>query len=109
MYRSCAAVLATGIIGSAGVTHAVGQQMCRPALAIKDIGFSPMQPPTLERRWTAVVSVDASRCAESSTGTFEIVFTRLKETGPDSEFRQRFGWQPPSVKAGVDFWADEAV
>ena len=46
-----------------GAMPAVGQQVCRPALAIKDIHFSKMKPPTLERRWTATVSVDASRCA----------------------------------------------
>ena len=68
-----------------------------------------MQPPTLERKWSAVVSVDASRCATNSGGAFEIGFLRLKENGVDAEFRERFRWLPPAVKVDVDFWADEAV
>jgi hypothetical protein len=40
-----------------------GQPICRPALAFKEVQFSEMQPPTLERKWSAIVSVDASRCA----------------------------------------------
>jgi hypothetical protein len=68
-----------------------------------------MQPPTLERKWTAVVSIDASRCAAHSAGYFEIVFRRLKEIGPEIEFREQFVWVSPTVKVGVDFWADEAV
>jgi hypothetical protein len=68
-----------------------------------------MQAPTLERKWTAVVSVDTSGCAANSAGYFEIVFTRLKEIGPDIEFREQFVWLPPSVQVGVNFAADEAV
>jgi len=68
-----------------------------------------MQPATLERKWTAVVSVDTARCVPNSKGQFEIVFSRLKEVGPEVEFRKRFTWLPPSVKVEVDFWADEAV
>ena len=109
MYRSCISGLLAGIIGPISVTQATGQQECRPALAFKEVNFSEMQPPTLERKWTAVVSVDASRCAANSKGHFEIVFTRLKEIGPEIEFRERFMWLSPSVKAEVGFWADEAV
>ena len=98
-----------GVIGLISMTQAVGQPACRPALAFKEVQFSEMQPPTLERKWTAVVSVDASRCAANSAGQFEIVFSRLKEIGPEIEFREQFTWRPPSVKVGVDFWADEAV
>jgi hypothetical protein len=98
-----------GVIGLVGVTQAVGQQPCRPALEVKEVRFSVMQPPTLKRTWTAVVSVDASRCAANSSGTFEIVFTRLKETAPELDFRERFAWSPPSVNVAVDFAADEAV
>jgi hypothetical protein len=109
MYRSCIPGFLAGIIGLIGVTQAVGQQECRPALAFKEVHFSQMQPPTLERKWTAVVSVDASRCPAKSEGYFEIVFSRLKEIGPEIEFRERFKWLPPSVKVEVDFAADEAV
>jgi hypothetical protein len=63
----------------------------------------------MERKWTAVLSVDMSHCAANSAGYFEIVFTRLKEIGVDMEFRERFVWVPPWVKVAVYFWADEAV
>ena len=92
-----------------GVAQVLGQQVCKPSLAFKEVQFSEMQPPTLKRTWTAVVSVDASRCAANSRGHFEIVFSRLKEIGPEIEFREQFKWLPPSVKVAVDFWADEAV
>ena len=68
-----------------------------------------MQPPTLARKWSAIVSVDASACVVNAEGFFEIVFTREKETAPDLEFRERFAWRPPAVKVVVDFSADEAV
>jgi hypothetical protein len=108
MYRSCAAWLLAGSIGPLGMTQAVGQQTCEPALAFKAVQFSGMQPPTLERRWTAIVSVDASRCT-TTTGYFAIGFSRFKEIGPEIEFREQFIWSSPSVKVGVDSWADEAV
>jgi hypothetical protein len=109
MYRSCISGLLAGIMGLVSVTQAVGQQECRPALAFKEVHFSEMQPPTLERNWTAVISVDTSRCAANSQGYFEIVFSRLKEIGSEIEFRERFTWRSPSVKVEVSFWADEAV
>jgi hypothetical protein len=78
-------------------------------LAFKEIDFSEMQPPTLERQWSAVVSVDASSCAANSEGRFEVVFRRLKEIGLEIEFREPFSWRQPWVKVAVAFWADEAV
>ena len=109
MYRSCISGLVAGIIGLISVTQAVGQQVCRPALAIKEVKFSEWQPPSMERKWTAIVSVDASPCAMNTGGYFEIGFLRQKENGMELEFREQFIWLPPSVKVGVDFWADEAV
>jgi hypothetical protein len=108
MDRSCVAKVLTCIV-LAGATRAVGQPSCRPILELNDVRFSEIRPPALERRWTAVVSVDASRCAKDSGGSFEIVFRRLKEVGLDAEFRERFAWRPPTVDVEVDFWADEAV
>jgi hypothetical protein len=108
MFRSCIFGLLTGGIGLVSVMQAVAQQTCSPALAFKEVRFSEMQPPTLERKWTAVLSVDASRCATTS-GRFEIVFSRLKENGIEIEFREQFMWRPDSVEVSVDFWADEAV
>jgi hypothetical protein len=109
MNRSCISGLLAGAIVLIGVTQAVGQQKCRPTLAVTEVKFSKWKLPSMERRWTAVVSVDASRCAVNSGGYFEIGFSRLKENGMELEFREQFIWLPPSVLVGVDFWADEAV
>ena len=107
MNRLRPSVLLASIFASAYVAQAAaGQPVCRPALAFKDVQFSPMQPPTLERRWTATVAVDASRCATHSAGYFEIGFSRLKETGADLDFNEQFIWLEPAVKVSVDFWAD---
>jgi len=108
MYRSCLSGLLGGVIGLIGVTQAVGQPTCKPVLGFREVRFSAMQPPTLERKWTAVLTVDASRCATTS-GRFAIVFTRLKENGMDIDFQEQFTWKSPSVEVSVDFWADEAV
>jgi hypothetical protein len=109
MYRSCLSGLVAGTVALMGMTQALGQQLCRPALAIKDVQFSEMQAPTWERKWTAIVSVDASRCTTNATGSFEIVFSRQKENGIEIEFSEKFTWVPPAVTVAVDFWADEAV
>ena len=95
-------------IGVAGATQAVGQPVCKPTLTIKDVRFSAANPPTLERRWTATVSVDASRCA-TTAGYFEIGFARQKENAVELEFREQFIWSTPSATVGMDFWNDEAV
>jgi len=108
MYRSCIFALLAGGIGLASETQASGQKMCRPTLAFEEVRFSEMQPPTLERKWTAVLSVDASGCTTSS-GHFGIVFSRSKEAGFDITFQEKFIWRPASVTVSVNFWADEAV
>jgi hypothetical protein len=108
MYRSFIFGLLAGSIGLMGVTQAAGQRTCRPALAFKEVRFSEMQPPKMERKWTAVLSVDASRCATTSGG-FGIGFSRLKETGPEVEFQERFTWKPALVEVSTVFGADEAV
>jgi hypothetical protein len=102
-------LLAGIVVGLIGVTQGVGQELCRPRLAIKEVQFPEMRLPALRRTWTAVVSVDASRCAANSAGHFEIRFSRLKEMGIDIEFSEEFVWLPPSVTVSVDFWIDEAV
>ena len=115
MKRACVSVLVT-IIGLIGVRQATGENLCRPDLTINEVEFSTMMPPTLERTWSAVVSVDASACTADSKGYFEIVFTRLSENAPDLEFHKQlmwsapsFVWQLPSVGVGLAFAADEAV
>jgi hypothetical protein len=108
MYRSFIFWLLAGSIGLTSVTHAAGQRTCRPALAFKEVRFSQMRPPTMERKWSAVLSVDASRCATTS-GRFGIGFSRLKETGPEIDFQEQFTWKPASVEVSIDLSADEAV
>ena len=108
MYRSFIFWLLAGSIGLISATQAAGQRTCRPALAFKEVRFSPMRPPTMERKWTAVLSVDASRCATTS-GRFGIGFSRLKETGPEIDFQEQFVWKSASVEVSIDFAADEAV
>ena len=107
---SCGATASFAIVlAFVCTTRAAAENECRPTLAISDVHFTAMQPPTHSRAWSAVVSVDPSHCAVEGTGTFEIVFVREKETAPDLEFRERFAWRAPSVKVQVDFAADEAV
>jgi hypothetical protein len=113
MCRSYKTALLAGIIGFLSATQAAGQQLCRPALAFTEVQFSKMQRPTLERKWSAVVVVDASRCVANAAGYFEIVFSRSKEIGMEVEFQEEFMWmgdgRSPALKVEVDFWADEAV
>jgi hypothetical protein len=110
MYRSFiyGIVASTLTVAIAG-TQAVGQRRCWPTLTINDVQFSPMRPPTLERHWSAVVSVDASECAAGAAGSFEIVFLGLSEAAPDFEFREHFSWAPPVVKVNATFAFDEAM
>ena len=90
-----------------GVAQAAGPA-CTPILAFRDVHFSATQAETMERRWTALVSVDHARCA-SAAGRFEILFTRQKENAPETGFGEQFTWKPGLVEVSVDFWADEAV
>jgi hypothetical protein len=108
MYQSSLAALLAGSIALANATQALGQPMCKPALVIKEAQLSAMLPPSLARKWTAAISVDASSCTTTS-GHFVIGFARLKENAPDIVFHETFVWKPDSVTVSVDFWADEAV
>lgn len=103
MYRSWIFGLLAGSIGLMSGAQATEPRTCRPGLAFKEVRFSAMQPPTMERKWSAVLSVDASRCATT------IVFSRQKENGLELEFQEQFTWEPALVEVSVDFWADEAV
>jgi hypothetical protein len=109
MYRTLIAVLVASELAFASVAQAAGDAVCRPKLTVTGVQFSEMIPPTLERKWTATVMVDASRCAANASGYFDLGITRQKETGYELDFRERFVWLAPSVKIGVDFAADEAV
>jgi hypothetical protein len=89
-------------------TQSVAQQACKPVLEIKETRLSAMKPLTLERRWVAELSVDASQCA-SQAGRFQIGFTRLTEGGPDLQFTETFDWRSGTLEVSIDFRADEAV
>jgi hypothetical protein len=90
-------------------TQAAAQPLCTPALTIARTHLSEVQRPASERTWTAMVAVDASRCASPASGTFELVVSRLKENAPETRFRERFLWRAPAVTVEVAFSADEAV
>ena len=109
MYRSFTSGIVASTLGLATVVPVTGHPSCPPKLTVTDVQFSEMIPPTLERKWTAMVSVDASRCRTDSSGYFDIVFTRLSELAPDLEFRERLAWRPPSVEVAINFAANEAV
>ena len=107
--RFYSAIFLAGLFGIAGLAQAQGQQICRPMLQLKNVQFSPMQPKTLRRTWTAVVSVDTSRCAANASGSFDLGYTRLQEIGPDADLRERMTWRAPSVKVELEFAGTEAV
>src|SRR5262249_15403858 len=106
--RKRAAWLLAGGFVLLAASHASGGAICRPSLTFKEVQLSEMRPPTLERRWSATVVADASRCA-TQAGSFEVGFSRLKEGAPEVDFREEFIWSAPQSKISVDVWADEAV
>jgi hypothetical protein len=105
---SCVVFVIPALVASF-IAPAMSAELCQPVLAISDAHFTEMQPPTLSRTWSAVVSVDAPHCAANAKGQFDIVFVREKETEPDLAFRERFVWRAPAITIKVDFAADEAV
>ena len=106
MNRSSLSILLAGGAILLAASQAAAEQTCTPALSISEARLSEIRHQ--HRTWTAAVSVDASRCTATS-GRFEISFNRLKETGLDMKFVERFNWVPGKVGVAVDFWADEAV
>jgi hypothetical protein len=107
--RLSQAVFVTAALVPICIAPAKGSESCQPALAITNVHFTEMLPPALSRTWSAVVLVDAQHCAAKATGTFDIVFVRGIEIGPDVEFRERFVWRAPSVNVKVEFAANEAA
>jgi hypothetical protein len=105
--RMLAAVCA-GLVAVLAASEALAARVCKPRLAISNPSLSDMQPPFNERRWTAIVSADASQCA-TAAGYFDIGISRQKENSLDLEFREQLIWSAPKSLIGFDFWADEAV
>jgi hypothetical protein len=89
-----------------GATPNVAQQACKPALTVTAARIS--EPRNLQRTWSAALAVDASHCATTS-GQFDIVFTRLKDSTPDLQFIERFTWAPGQTAVSLDIWWDEWV
>jgi hypothetical protein len=95
-------------------TPALAGNICKPTLSFGQAQLSAREDAqNSQRRWTAILHVDASRCAATS-GWFEIYFVREKENAPELEFVERLTWQTGETRAGqievsLDFWRDEAV
>src|SRR5215469_3575042 len=107
--RTCTAALFGATMGLTVISPGVAENLCRPSLTLSEVQFSAIRTPKLQRTWTAIVTADTLDCAVNSGGFFDIVFTRLSETAPDLEFRQRFAWSPFAANVAIDFAADEAV
>jgi hypothetical protein len=89
----------------------LGAPRCQPRLSFKTVQLSPLR--NMERKWSAVLDVDASRCAATS-GRFDIYFLREKENAPELDFTEPFTWHTDEMGTGqievsIDFWMDEAV
>lgn len=89
-----------------GVSQAVGEPICKPTLAVRNVTLSDIELD--QRTWSARIAVDATRCA-SASGRFNIRFVRLKENAPDESFREQFSWAPGEIEVSTLFAADEAV
>ena len=89
-----------------GAMQAVADQLCKPVLSLRDVRISEAR--SMQRTWTGVLVADASPCSTTS-GLFEIEFTRLKETAPDLRFTERFTWTSGRSEVSIDMWWDEWV
>jgi hypothetical protein len=106
MYRSHIFVAVASGFVICSVTQTMAEADCRPSLTFKDVKFSEAQNQL--RKWTGVISVDATRCTATS-GPFEIKFVRLKEIGPDLLFTEKFNWSPGLVDVSLNLWWDETI
>ena len=87
-----------------GAMQAAAGELCKPVLSLRDVRIS--EPRNLQRTWSGVLVADASLCSTTS-GPFEIEFTRLKETAPDLRFSERFTWASGRSEVSIDKWWDE--
>lgn len=87
-----------------GAMQAVAGELCKPVLSLRDVRIS--EPRNLQRTWSGVLVADTSPCSTTS-GPFEIEFTRLKETAPDLRFTERFTWASGRSEVSIDMWWDE--
>ena len=108
MYRSLISGIVASALGPASILPVNGDPLCHPELAVTDVHFSEMLRPTLERKWTAIGSNDATSC-QTGSGTLTSSLRGSARPAPDLKFSERFAWRPPSVDVAVDFAANEAV
>jgi hypothetical protein len=106
MRLSHPSILLAGSLVMFGAMQAVAAELCKPVLSLRDARISEVR--NLQRTWTGVLVADTSRCSTSS-GPFEIEFTRLKETAPDLRFTERFTWASGRSEVSIDMWWDEWV
>jgi hypothetical protein len=104
MRRSHPSILLAGSLVLLSVTQAAAGRLCKPVLALRDVRTSEARE--MQRTWTGVLVADASRCSTTS-GLFDIQFTRLKEVAPDVQFAERFTWVSGQSELSLDFWWDE--
>ena len=97
-------ILLAASIALFGATQAAAGPLCKPVLSLRDVRTS--QAHELQRTWTGVLVADASRCSTTS-GPFDMQFTRLKEVAPDLQFTERFTWVSGQSELVLDFWWDE--
>jgi hypothetical protein len=97
-------ILLAASIALSGAPQVAVAQLCKPLLSLRDVRVSEMRE--MHRTWTGVVTADASPCSTTS-GQFDIEFTRLKEIAPDLQFTERFTWVSGQSKLSLDFWWDE--
>jgi len=87
-----------------GATQAVASKLCKPTLWLRDVRISEARE--MHRTWTGVLVADGSPCSTTS-GQFDVQFTRLKEVAPDLQFIERFTWVSGQSELSLDFWWDE--
>src|SRR5262249_61124464 len=96
-------ILVAGSLVVVSGLQAVADQLCKPVLLLRDVRVSEAR--SMQRTWTGVLFADASPCSTTS-GPFEIEFTRLKETAPDLRFTERFTWTSGRSEGPVAMWRD---
>jgi hypothetical protein len=109
-HHAISTLLVAGL-AALGTRGAAAGEICRPHLTFKDVRLSELKD--MQRKWTAILNVDATRCAATS-GHFDIHIVREKENAPELEFDEMFAWRTDQRRSGqievsLDLWIDEAV
>src|SRR5258708_39504555 len=81
-------ILPAVMLACIGAGQTAAQPVCKPALTVKQVGFSEMI--NLRRVWSAAVGVDASRCTKTSG----VLLVGLL---PPSEKSPKLCFHPPAL------------